>query len=226
MKCRKKGAKNQLAFRKRTCYLIFKKEINTMPLHLFEDDVFLMNTFNAIPFPTFVVDDDVRILFWNSAALSLIGNGEVFQQRGGEVLHCLHTMETKDGCGHAPHCKTCIIRTSVNESIHGGKVYRQKTVMDLKSDENIIEFPLLVTASPYQYQQQSLSVLILEDIREIMQIGGLLPICAKCKKIRTIGNQWEPVERYIKKHLADVNFTHGICPDCAKEYFSGSTPTK
>jgi PAS domain-containing protein len=45
-----------------------------MPQQLFEDDVFLMNTFNAIPFPTMVVDDDVRILFWNSAALNLIMN--------------------------------------------------------------------------------------------------------------------------------------------------------
>ncbi len=34
-----------------------------MPEHLFEDDVFLNSIFNAIPFPTLVVDDDVRILY-------------------------------------------------------------------------------------------------------------------------------------------------------------------
>ena len=197
-----------------------------MPQQLFEDDVFLRETFNAIPFPTFVVDDDVRILFWNSAALNLLENDDVFQQRGGEVLHCIHSMETKEGCGHAPYCKTCVVRISVQEADQGRKVYRKKTVMELKTNENINLVPLLVTASPYYYQKKPLSVLILEDIREIMQIDGLLPICAKCKKIRTIGNQWEPVERYIKNHLADVNFTHGICPDCAKEFLSESISKK
>ena len=195
-----------------------------MPPHLFEDDVFLMNIFNAIPFPTFVVDDDVRILFWNSAALNLLGEEAVFQRRSGEVLHCIHSRETEEGCGHAPYCKTCIVRNSVNEAVHDGRVSRKKTVLDLITDEGTTEVPLLVTTSPFQFLQQSLAVLILEDIREIMQIGGLLPICTKCKKIRTPENQWEPVERYIKNHLADVDFTHGICPDCIKDVFPEYIP--
>lgn len=190
-----------------------------MPQHQFENDVFLMNTFNALPFPMMVVDDDVRILFWNSAALNLLGKGEVFQRRGGEVLSCVHSMETKDGCGHAPHCKTCVVRISVNEAIHGGKVYRKKTVMDLKSNESMKEVPLLITTSPYSYKQQKLALLILEDIHELMQLGSLLPICAKCKKIRTDNNQWESVEKYIKTHIADVDFTHGLCLDCMNEFF-------
>ena len=195
-----------------------------MAKHLFEDDVFLMNTFNAIPFSTMVVDDDVRILFWNSAALSLLGKEEVFQRRGGEVLHCIHSMETKDGCGHSPSCKKCIVRISVNEAIHGGKVYRQKTVMELKTPENTTEIPLLVTTSPYTYKQKTLALLILEDIHELMQLGSLLPICAKCKKIRSESNKWEPVERYIKSHIVDVDFTHGLCPDCIKEIYTDYTP--
>ena len=191
-----------------------------MPLQLFEDDVFLLNTFNAIPFPTMVVDDDVRILFWNTASLSLLGNEEVFQRRGGEVLHCIHSMETKDGCGHASHCKTCVVRISVNEAILGGKVYRKKTVMDITSIANTTEVPLLVTTSPYNYKQQKLALLILEDIHELMQHGSLLPICARCKKIRTDNNQWESVEKYIKTHIVDVNFTHGLCSDCMVEFYS------
>ena len=186
---------------------------------LFEDDIFLMNTFNAIPFPILVVDDDVCILFWNTAALGLIGKGEVFQKRGGEVLHCIHSTETVNGCGYAPHCKTCVVRISVNEAIQGAKVHRKKTVMDLMSDENSKEVPLLVTTSPYSYKQQKLALLILEDIHELMQLGSLLPICAKCKKIRTDSDQWISVEKFIKTRIVDINFTHGLCSDCMIEFY-------
>ena len=191
-----------------------------MPLHIFDDDAFLMDTFNAIPFPTMVVDNDVRMLFWNTAAISLLRNEEIFQRRGGEVLHCLHSTETKEGCGHAPHCKTCIVRISVNEAIQGGKVYRKRTVMELTTSGSIAEVPLLVTTSPYKYKQEKLALLILENIQELMQLGSLLPICAKCKKIRTDNDQWEPVEKFIKTHIVDVNFTHGLCSDCMVDFYS------
>jgi PAS domain-containing protein len=220
MNCRKKRSKNQLAFRKRSCYICIHRAKESMPVHIFEENVFLTNAFDAIPFPTLVVDDDVRILFWNSAALNLLSEKNVFQRRGGEVLHCIHSTETKEGCGHAPHCKTCIVRISVSEAIHGGKVYRKKTVMELKTDGNLTAIPLLVTTSPYLYQRQKLALLILENIQELMQLGSLLPICAKCKKIRTDNDQWEPVEKFIKTHIVDVHFTHGLCSDCMVDFYS------
>ena len=191
-----------------------------MPTQLFEDDIFLRNTFNAIPFPLMVVDDDVRILFWNSAALRLLGNEELLQQRGGEALHCIHTKDVDQGCGHGPHCKTCVVRNSVSEANNGNKIYRKKTIMERTIGGKVVETPLLVTTSPFVYQNRSLTLLILEDIHELMEIGSLLPICARCKKIRTEDNSWQPIEGYIQKHIIDVNFTHGLCPDCMGAYFS------
>jgi len=190
-----------------------------MPEHLFEDDVFLNSIFNAIPFPTLVVDDDVRILFWNSAALRLLENEEMLQQRGGEALHCIHSKDVKEGCGHGPYCETCVVRNSVNEASKGGKIYRKKTMMQRKIGEKVTELPLLVTTSPFIYKSRSLTLLILEEIHELMEIGSLLPICSNCKRIRTNTNQWQQIEGYIREHIVDVDFTHGLCPDCAKEFF-------
>jgi hypothetical protein len=190
-----------------------------MPLHLFEDNDFLTNTLNVIPFPILVVDDDVRILFWNAAALRLLGNEEVYQQRGGEVLNCIHSGDTEEGCGHGPHCKTCVVRNSVNEASRGGKVYRKKTMMKKQIGDIVTEVPLLVTTSPYIYNNRSLTLLILEDIHEMMEVGGLLPICANCKKIRSGTDKWQQIEGYIKEHIVDVDFTHGLCPDCMKEFY-------
>jgi PAS domain-containing protein len=191
-----------------------------MPWDLFEDDIFLRNTFNAIPFPMLVVDDDVHILFWNSAALRLLGNEELLQQRGGEALHCIHSKDVEEGCGRGPHCKTCIVRNSVNEASNGKKVYRKKSMMERKIGDKVIDTPLLVTTSPFIYQNRPLTLLIIEDIHELMEIGSLLPICSQCKKIRSGDNNWQQIEGYIKEHIVDVDFTHGLCPDCMEKYFS------
>lgn len=47
-------------------------------------------------------------------------------------------------------------------------------------------------------------------------LAGLLPICPNCKRIRDDQGYWQQVEAYISEH-SDAVFTHGICPDCAKE---------
>jgi DNA-binding response OmpR family regulator len=49
------------------------------------------------------------------------------------------------------------------------------------------------------------------------RLRGLLPICAWCKKIRDDQNYWLQVEDYLCEH-ADVRFSHGICPDCARSF--------
>jgi hypothetical protein len=47
---------------------------------------------------------------------------------------------------------------------------------------------------------------------------GILPICMHCKKIRDDNQQWRFLEAYIGSHL-EAQFTHDICPDCAKENY-------
>ncbi len=59
---------------------------------------------------------------------------------------------------------------------------------------------------------------IYRTVEEINTLKGILPICANCKNIRDDEGYWHMVESYIRSH-ADVSFTHGICPDCAKELY-------
>jgi AmiR/NasT family two-component response regulator len=53
---------------------------------------------------------------------------------------------------------------------------------------------------------------------EIKTLSGLLPICASCKKIRDDGGYWQDVAVYIRDH-SEAEFSHGLCPDCARELF-------
>lgn len=59
----------------------------------------------------------------------------------------------------------------------------------------------------------------LEDaLKQVKTLKGLLPICSHCKKIRDDKGYWNQLESYIGEH-ADVDFSHGICPDCLKKYY-------
>ena len=53
---------------------------------------------------------------------------------------------------------------------------------------------------------------------EVKQLSGMLPICCACKNIRDDKGYWKQVEQYMGEH-ADIEFTHGICPECAKKLY-------
>jgi CheY-like chemotaxis protein len=67
--------------------------------------------------------------------------------------------------------------------------------------------------------QQALTERV-EQLREallsVKQLGGLLPICSYCKKIRDDQNYWQQVESYVGEH-SDARFSHSICPDCYED---------
>lgn len=50
---------------------------------------------------------------------------------------------------------------------------------------------------------------------DVNVLRGILPICARCKKIRDDTGYWRQVEQYISAHTR-AEFSHGICPECAK----------
>jgi hypothetical protein len=57
----------------------------------------------------------------------------------------------------------------------------------------------------------------LEDaLGQVKQLRGLLPICAWCKRVRDDHDYWHSVEEYISDRT-DAQFSHGICPDCARD---------
>jgi PAS domain S-box-containing protein len=58
-----------------------------------------------------------------------------------------------------------------------------------------------------------------EALDNIKTMKGLLPICASCKKIRDDKGYWNQIEAYVRDH-SDAEFSHGICPECAKKLYS------
>ena len=65
-------------------------------------------------------------------------------------------------------------------------------------------------------ERESLILELREAMAKIKTLGGLLPICATCKKIRDDKGYWKQLEDYISDH-SEATFTHGICADCARK---------
>ena len=177
--------------------------------------------FDAIPSIVLVVDDDVRILDYNHAALAILGSNResVFRVRGGEALHCIHSYEVPEGCGGAAACKNCVIRNSVKKAIAGNATVRHRTKMEIDHDGKTDEIFAMISASPFEYDGSRLVLLIIEDISDLVRLQRVMPICMSCKKIRTDEQYWTEVATYLHANL-DMEFTHGFCPECAEKEFA------
>lgn len=93
--------------------------------------------------------------------------------------------------------------------------------------------PIFTSLNKFQSEQGRLITELREAMANIQTLKGYLPICASCKKIRDDRGYWNQIETYIRDH-SEAEFSHGICPDCAKklypEYFgsddAGRKPAK
>ena len=69
-----------------------------------------------------------------------------------------------------------------------------------------------------QREREALILELQQALAEVHTLGGLLPICAHCKRIRNDGGYWTRLEEYISQH-SGAEFTHGICPDCLRQIY-------
>ncbi len=67
-------------------------------------------------------------------------------------------------------------------------------------------------------KEKELQARVQEALANIKTLGGLIPICANCKKIRNDKGYWDQLEGYIQTH-SEAKFSHGLCPECAEKLY-------
>jgi len=65
-------------------------------------------------------------------------------------------------------------------------------------------------------ERERMVIELQQALAQVRTLRGLIPICAWCKRIRDDQGYWQQLEAYIRDH-SEADFTHGMCPDCAKE---------
>jgi hypothetical protein len=76
-----------------------------------------------------------------------------------------------------------------------------------------------------QAENEELIVELEASLAKVKRLSGMLPICAACKKIRDDKGYWNQIESYISMH-SEADFSHGICPDCARRLYPGFTDSE
>ncbi len=69
-----------------------------------------------------------------------------------------------------------------------------------------------------QEEREQLIRQLQDALANIKTLSGLLPICFSCKQIRDDKGYWNQIDTYIREHTG-AEFTHGICPACAKKLY-------
>lgn len=172
--------------------------------------------FDALPFPAFVVDEDIKVLAVNSAARKLLG-GEAdttLRLRGGEALHCINS---GDGCGRSAACPDCVVRRSVGFVMANRDAIRTRAPMELIRGGQVEGLHTLLTAAPIRYDDQPRVLIVIEDLTVLLARADILPICMGCRKVRN-DDLWLQIEAYLDSHL-DLKLSHGICPECAQRLY-------
>jgi len=66
-------------------------------------------------------------------------------------------------------------------------------------------------------EREKLIAELQQAMSDVKVLSGMLP-CASCKKIRDDKGYWNRIEAYIGKH-SNAQFSHGICPECARKLY-------
>jgi hypothetical protein len=99
--------------------------------------------------------------------------------------------------------------------------YQKKLEIMVISDEALQE-KSLQQQNEIEQKQEKLAQQeenLKKALDEIQQLSGLLPICSSCKKIQDKNGNWEQLETYITNSGSGAQFSHSICPDCAKRLY-------
>jgi PAS domain-containing protein len=170
---------------------------------------------DAVPASIFMVDKDVEVLGVNRKAQLMLSQDpeSIIRRPAGEVLHCIHSTETPGGCGTAEACRECRVRAAVSKSFRENLVVRHKVNMELVADGNITPASLLITTTPFEFQQQTYVLLILEEISELMDLMDLRPVCARCKEVMDDNQVRETVKQQFKERFKLV-CSDQLCAKC------------
>jgi PAS domain-containing protein len=175
----------------------------------------LRAVFDALPSLIFVVDRDVQIQEYNAAAAGLIkaGREAVLRRRAGDILHCIHSEETPEGCGRSAACKDCIIRSSVVKAFLGNRIVRRKARIEYIQDGKKQEIFSLITTSPFSFEGTLHALLVIEDISDIAALYQMIFLCPVCGKMQDKQRDWMRVESYFKNNW-EIECSHSYCPEC------------
>lgn len=161
------------------------------------------------------LDESDRIVDMNRTARAILGadKADVIGQRAVAQFGQLHSLIRR--LRNSPDTQTDITITQ-----NGVARHYELQISPLQEQRGRLTGWLVVmhditARKQAETEREKLIAELQVALNKVKTLSGLLPICANCKKIRDDKGYWHQVEAYLQEH-SDVDFSHGICPDCAR----------
>lgn len=165
------------------------------------------------------LDQNFRLVYLNSTAAHLIGKKSRSELIGKSL--CEIVPEWKDGpvegaCRHASEQQGPVRFEYQSRSSGRWLEFHVNTV---ENGSVTIYFSEITDRKGVEQRLRDTLAERDAALVNVRLLSGLLPICAGCKKIRDNEGAWNALETYISTH-SQVQFSHGLCPECAHHYFA------
>jgi len=179
-------------------------------------------TFDSVNDAISLINMEGKILQCNKAMASLLDKSvhEVMGSTCWELVH--NTSEPIEGC---PFMRMRETHQRETTRLPSGDRMLQVTVDPVLGEGgNLISVVHIISditaLNRADEQQKNLISELQSALAKVKTLSGFLPICASCKKIRDDKGYWNQIETYIRDH-SEADFSHGICPECAKNLYPG-----
>jgi hypothetical protein len=157
---------------------------------------------DALQIALFKVDADVCVSGFNITAGHLLVScaDKVLNERLGDALQCVHSLNSAKGCGFGSGCSICNVRNSVQECLSHGSVVRKRAELDLKSRTQSIRHKFMITVKPYAPESDSeFAALIVEDLHAAFA-NEKLPIRIDSNKIVSDNRYHDIINDHLIKY--------------------------
>ncbi|HEX2935834.1 MAG TPA: hybrid sensor histidine kinase/response regulator [Bacteroidales bacterium] len=127
----------------------------------------LKDVIENIPIISIIVNDDVQILNTNRIFSDQFDFKYLTTQKEllGNVIQCVHSVNSGGMCGKTSECAGCIIRNSVNETLKTGKnIFKREGTFHIKTINAESEMELQLSTTQIIYKNMPSVLLNINDI--------------------------------------------------------------
>lgn len=135
---------------------------------------FLHEILDLLPQVAFILNYDREIVITNKALLHMFGLEDmelILSQRPGNLFHCIHVKDGKDGCGTSDFCKVCGIANAILECQKHFLTVSSKAFVKTEIGNRHSNYELLITATPFEYKQKLFTIISIAELGNTRKRG-------------------------------------------------------
>lgn len=170
--------------------------------------------FDALPSPVFVVDGDVMVHDYNTAAAEfLFRHMAALSGLSYHVHNDLPCNEVPAEFWRTLFCRDPIIGKSVKEAFQGSCIVQRFTKLKIHQEGVRAKLETRITCSPFHNGSGTQVLLVFEEMCKTADMKGVIHICSVCHQIIDKKKALTQLQAYAKEYTG-VEFSHGLCPKC------------